>query len=183
MFQCSQGEFTVPCWWVHCVLSHSAASDSLWPRGLQPTRPLCPWDFSGKSNGMGCLFIQEIFPTQELSPYLLCFLHYRQILYLLSHAFEFSSVQSLSRVQLFAGLQHTRSPCPSPTPRVYSNSCLLNRWCYPTISSSVIPSPTVNLSQHQGLLQWVSSLHQVAKVLEFQLQHQSFKWIFRTDFL
>ena len=43
--------------------------------------------------------------------------------------------------------------------------------------------PTFNLSQHQGLFQWVSSLHQVAKVLEFQLQHQSFQWIFRTDFL
>ena len=37
-----------------------------------------------------------------------------------------------------------------------------------------------NLSQHQGLFQWVSSSHQVAKVLEFQLQHQSFQWIFRT---
>ena len=44
------------------------------------------------------------------------------------------------------------------------------------------PSPTFNLSQHQGLFQWVSSSHQVAKVLEFQLQHQSFQWIFRTDF-
>ena len=43
--------------------------------------------------------------------------------------------------------------------------------------------PTFNLSQHQGLFQWVSSLHQVAKVLEFQLQHQSFQWILRTDFL
>jgi len=43
--------------------------------------------------------------------------------------------------------------------------------------------PTSNLSQHQGLFQWVSSLHLVAKVLEFQLQHQSFQWIFRTDFL
>ena len=37
------------------------------------------------------------------------------------------------------GLQHTRPPCPSPTPRVYSNSCPLSRWCHPTISSSVIP--------------------------------------------
>ena len=46
------------------------------------------------------------------------------------------------------------------------------------------PSPPAsNLSQHQGLFQWVSSFHQVAKVLEFQLQHQSFQWIFRTDFL
>ena len=36
-------------------------------------------------------------------------------------------------------LQHTRPPCPSPTPRVYSNSCPLSHWCHPTISSSVIP--------------------------------------------
>ena len=44
------------------------------------------------------------------------------------------------------------------------------------------PSPLAfNLSQHQGLFQWVSSSHQVAKILEFQLQHQSFQWIFRTD--
>ena len=43
--------------------------------------------------------------------------------------------------------------------------------------------PAFNLSQHQGLFQWVSSSHQVAKVLEFHLQNQSFQWIFRTDFL
>ena len=43
--------------------------------------------------------------------------------------------------------------------------------------------PAFNLSQYQGLFKWVSSSHQVAKVLEFQLQHQSFQWIFRTDFL
>ena len=43
--------------------------------------------------------------------------------------------------------------------------------------------PTFNLSQHRGLFQRVSSSHQVAKVLEFQLQYQSFQWIFRTDFL
>ena len=46
------------------------------------------------------------------------------------------------------------------------------------------PSPLAfNLSQHQGLSQWVSSSHQVTKVLEFQLQHQSFQWTLRTDFL
>ena len=43
--------------------------------------------------------------------------------------------------------------------------------------------PAFSLSQHQGIFHWVSSSHQVAKVLEFQLQHQSFQWIFRTDFL
>ena len=37
------------------------------------------------------------------------------------------------------GLQHARLPCPSPTPRAYSNSCPLNQCCHPTISSSVIP--------------------------------------------
>ena len=42
--------------------------------------------------------------------------------------------------------------------------------------------PAFSLSQRQDLFQWVSSSHQVAKVLEFQLQHQSFRWIFRTDF-
>ena len=51
---------------------------------------------------------------------------------------------------------------------------------YPLLSS---PPSAFNLSQHQGFFQWVSSSHQVAKVLEFQLQHQSFQWIFRTDFL
>ena len=45
------------------------------------------------------------------------------------------------------------------------------------------PSHSLNISQHQGLFKWVGSLHQVAKVLEFQLQHQSFQWIFRGDFL
>ena len=43
-----------------------------------------------------------------------------------------NSLQSL-------GLQHSRPPCPSPTPRVYSNTCPLSRWCHPTISSSVVP--------------------------------------------
>ena len=45
------------------------------------------------------------------------------------------------------------------------------------------PSPAFNFSQHQGLFKWVSSSQQVAKGLELQLQHQSFQWIFRTDFL
>ena len=46
------------------------------------------------------------------------------------------------------------------------------------------PSPSAfNLSQHQGLFKWVSSSHQVAKVLEFQLKHQSLQWTPRTDLL
>ena len=79
------------------------------------------------------------------------------------------------------GPQHARPSCPSPTSVVYSDSCPLSWWCHPTNSS---PSPPAFiLSQHQGLFQWVRFLHQVAKVFEFQLQHQPLQWIFRTDFL
>ena len=48
--------------------------------------------------------------------------------------------------------------------------------------SSPFP-PAFNLSQHQGLSKWVSSSHQIAKVLEFQLQYKSFQWTFKIDFL
>ena len=83
------------------------------------------------------------------------------------------------------GLQHTTLHCPSPTPKLAQTPV---HW----VSNTILPShplsspspPAFNLSQHQGLFKWkYFSLHQVAKVLEFQLQHQSFQWIFRTDFL
>ena len=73
------------------------------------------------------------------------------------------------------GLQHSRLPCPTPTPRACSNSC-------PSVSDEIQPShplsfpspPAFNLSPHQGLFQWVSYSHQVAKLLNFQLQPQFF---------
>ena len=97
-----------------------------------------------------------------------------------------SSVQSLSCVQLFA--------TPRTAPRQASLSITNSRNLLKLMSiESVMPSnhlilsspspPAFNLSQHQGLFKWVSSSHQVAKELEFQLQHQSFQWIFRTDLL
>ena len=79
--------------------------------------------------------------------------------------------------------QHARPPCPSPTSGVHSDSRPLSQWCHPAISSSVIPFSCLQFSQHQGLFQWVGFSHQVAKVLELQLQHQSFQWIFKVDFL
>ena len=80
--------------------------------------------------------------------------------------------------------QHARPPCPSPTPGVYSDSCLLSWWGHPTISSSVITfSSCLQSFPESGAFQMSHSSHQVAKVLEFQLQHQSFQWIFRIDFL
>ena len=59
-------------------------------------------------------------------------------------------------------------------------------WVSDAIQPSHLSSPSppaLNLSQHQGLFKWVSSSRQVAKVLEFQLQHQSFQWTPRTDLL
>ena len=95
---------------------------------------------------------------------------------------QFSSVVSNSLRDY--ELEHTRPPCPSPTPRVHSNSHPSSQWCHPAISSSVIPfSSCPNPSQHQSLFQWVNSLHKVAKVLEFQLKYHSFQWTPRTDLL
>ena len=91
----------------------------------------------------------------------------------------------LTYIQLFTTLWATahQAPCPSPSLRVCSNSCPVSRWCHTTISSLLLPSHALSLSQHQGLFQWVRSLHQVAKELGLQLQHQSFQWILRVDFL
>ena len=80
--------------------------------------------------------------------------------------------------------QHARPPCPSPTLEFTQTHV---HWVGDAIQPShplSSPSPPVlNLSQHQGLFKWVSSSHQVAKVLEFQLQRQSLQWTPRTDLL
>ena len=81
------------------------------------------------------------------------------------------------------GLQYSRLPCPSPTPRAYSDSYPVGNAVQPSHPLSSPFPPALSLSQHQGLFQWVNSSHQVAKVLEFQLQHQSFQWIISVDFL
>ena len=80
------------------------------------------------------------------------------------------------------GPQYARPPCPSPCPRI----CQVVLWIGNAIQLShpLLPSSpfAFNRSQHEGLFQWVCSSHQVAKVLELQLQHQSFQWIFKVDF-
>ena len=82
------------------------------------------------------------------------------------------------------GLQHARLPCLSLSPEFVQT---LVHWVGDAIQPShplSSPSPPAfNLSQHQGLFKRDSSSHQVAKALEFQLQHQSFQWTLRTDFL
>ena len=62
--------------------------------------------------------------------------------------------------------QHARPPGPSPTPGVYLNSCRVGDAIQPSHPLSSPSSLAFHLSQHQGVLQWVSSSHQVAKVLE-----------------
>ena len=80
--------------------------------------------------------------------------------------------------------QHARPPCSSPSPGVHADSCPLSPWCHPAISSSASLSPTApNPCQHQSLFQWVNSLHEVAKVLEFQLQQHSLQRNPRDDLL
>ena len=99
----------------------------------------------------------------------------------------FSSVQSFSHVCLSVtpwtaalwGLS-----CPLPTPGACSNSCPLSQWYHPTISSPIIPfSSCLHSFPASRSFPMSQFSHQVAKVLEFQLQHYSFQWIFRTNFL
>ena len=105
-----------------------------------------------------------------------------------SGQFSVSSVQSLSHVPPLGD----RMDCTTPGFPVYHQLPEFAQTHGHWVSDAIQPShhplmspspPAFDLSQHQGLFQWVSSLHQVATVLEFQLQHHSFLWIFRTDFL
>ena len=99
---------------------------------------------------------------------------------------QFSSVQSLSCVQLFAtpwtaahqASVHHQLPESTQTHIHWVGSAI-----QPSHPLSSASPPALNLSQHQGLFKWVSSLNQVAKLLEFQLQYQSFQWTPRTDLL
>ena len=80
------------------------------------------------------------------------------------------------------GPQHTKPPCPSQSPSVCRSSCQLNQWCYPTISSSAtVLSFSLQSFPSLGSFPWVNSSHQVAKVLELQLQ--PLQWVFRVDVL
>ena len=101
---------------------------------------------------------------------------------------EFSSVQfscSVVSNSLWPHeTQHTRPPCPSPTPGVYPNSHPWSRWCHPAISSSVVPFSSCPQSlPASGFFPMSQLLAWGAQVLVFQPQHQSFQWTPRTDLL
>ena len=141
-------------------------SDSLQPHGLYS-----PWNSPGQNTRVGShSLLQQIFPTQESNWGLL---HCRQILYQLSYQLVSSVAQSclilcdpMNRSTLGLSVHHQ-------LPEFTQTHV---HWVGDTIQPShplSSPSPPApNPSQHQSLFQWVNSLHQVAKVLEVQLQHK-----------
>ena len=143
---------------------------------------LNPWGYLLMSHGIADteLFLSETF--QQLKSWVSS-----QQPYILVSDKTHQAVPSLSRVPFFAT---PWTAAHQASLSITSSQSLLKlnaHWVTENIQTSNSLSssfpPAFNLSQHQGLFKWVSSLHQVAKVLEFQLQHQSFQWILRTDFL
>ena len=98
---------------------------------------------------------------------------------------QFSSVQLLSHVWLCDPMNCSMPGLPAHHHQLLEFTQIHDYWAgdaiQPSHPLSSLSPPTFSLSQYQGLSQWVSSSHQVAKVLEFQLQHQSFQWTPRTD--
>ena len=135
-------------------------SDSVWPHGQQPTRLHCPWDSPGKNNGVSCHFLLQCMKVKRESEVAYACLT-------LATPWTAAPQASLSIIN--------SQNLPKPT----SIELVMPSNHHPLSSSS----SALNLSQHQGFFKWVSSSHQVAKVLEFQLQHQSFQWTPRTDLL
>ena len=89
---------------------------------------------------------QHLFPSSFLPPFLPPAFPFLDV------HFSYSVVSDSFQPH---GMQHTRLPCPSPTPAACSNSCPSSWWCHPNISSSVIPFSSC--LEHEGLFQWVSS--------------------------
>ena len=133
--------------------------------------------------------IWQFFRNCQISPKCQLHSHHQSICFEFLHILVkhlLVIVQSLSCIRLFV----------TPWTATFQASLVLH--CFPEFAQCHVhwiseaiqpshpllsPSPTLNLSQHQGLFPCVSSSHQVAKVLELQLQHQSLQWIFRINFL
>ena len=112
------------------------------------------------------------------------YIHTYVYIYIFIHTLLLFSCSVMSNYLLPHGLQHTRLSCPSPSPGACSNSCPLISDAIQPSRPLLFPSPSAfNLSHLQGVFRWVDSSRQVTRVLELQLQHQSFRWKFRVDFL
>ena len=150
------------------------------------TRFLCLWDFPGKNTGMGCQFILQIFPIQGLN--ISCMEADSLLLSHqgspMKHSVQFScsvvsdSLQPHKSQHTWIAAVHHQLPEFTQTHAHQVGGAI-----QPSHPLSSPSPPAPNPSQHQGPFQWVNSSHEVAKVFEFQLQHQSFQWTPRTDFL
>ena len=164
-------------------------SDSVWPHRQQSTRLPRPWDSPGKNTGVGCHFLLQCMKVKSESEVT------QSCPTSQPHSVQFSSVQ-FSSVQFNSVTQSCPTFCDpmnrsTPGLPVHHQFLEFTQTHVHWVSDAIQPShpllspspPAPNPSQHQGLFQWVNSLHEVAKVLEFQLQHQSLQWIFRNDLL
>ena len=111
----------------------------MWPHRQQPTRLPHPWDSPGKNTGVGCHFLLYANINQKKAG----------VAILISESFQnkendqeqtFSSVQSVSCADSLRPFVAHQASLSITTPTACSNSCPSNRWCHPTISSSVVPS-------------------------------------------
>ena len=135
-------------------------------------------------NGSISSFTKRVTVTVT-SPLTYCANNMQDLAYKNCSSVQFSSV---TQSCLTPWITACRPPCPSPTPRVHSDSI---HHSVHRVSDAIQPShplsspspPAPNPSQHQSLFQWVNSLHEVAKVLEFQLQHHSLQRNPRADLL
>ena len=145
---------------------------------------LLPWHPHLKSNRQLASHVQKSSPDCPPKKLALSPLHHLHLSWWRFHISRFSLVQSLSHFWLFA----------TPWTAAHQASLsITNSWSLPKSMSieSVMPSNYLILCRplllpsifHQGLIKWVSSSHQVAKVLEFQLQHHFLQWTLRTDLL
>ena len=152
-------------------------SNSLWSHGLcSPLGSSVHGDSPGKNTGVGChaLFQVQLHMNLQLSQSKMSF----TVCYWIS-----SLTQSCPTLCDPMDCTTPGFPVHHQLPELTQTHV---RWVGDAVQPSHLlstPSPLAfNHSQHQGLFKWVSSSHQVTKVLEFQLQHQSFQW-FRTDFI
>ena len=146
------------------LFSHSALSDSVTIASMKSSSHLILW------------------PPLLLLPSILASI---RILSNVNHSVQFSSVAQ-SCLTLFNPMNHSTPGLP-----VHHQLPEFTQTHVHQVGDAIQPShalsspspPAPNPSQHQGLFQWVNSSHEVAKVLEFQLQHQSFQWTPRADLL
>ena len=134
-----------PCWFLRVEFSLSVMSDPFRPHGLQHARPHCP-SLTPRVDSNSCLLSRWCHPTISssvvpFSSHLQSFPASGSFPMVLCLFSQFSSVTQLclTLCDPMNRTQHTRPPCPSPTPRAYSNPCPLSQWCHPAIWSSVVP--------------------------------------------